>query len=47
MDQASPRILSDMTSSNFGYFSVEGNIGCGKSSFLAALKARLPEVEWV
>jgi deoxyadenosine/deoxycytidine kinase len=36
-------MLSDITSPNT-FLSVEGNIGCGKSSFLRALRARLPEV---
>lgn len=46
MTQASPNMLTDLSTPS-AVFSVEGNIGCGKSSFLAALRNRLPEVEWI
>lgn len=29
------------------YFSIEGNIGCGKSTFLSLLKEIIPEVKWI
>jgi deoxyguanosine kinase len=47
MNQASPCMLADISSTDSAFFSVEGNIGCGKSSFLRVLRARLPEVQWI
>ena len=28
-------------------FTIEGNIGCGKSTFLELLRERLPEAKWI
>lgn len=28
-------------------FTIEGNIGCGKSTFLALLRQKLPEAKWI
>lgn len=28
-------------------YTIEGNIGCGKSTFLAMLKERFPEAKWI
>ena len=28
-------------------FTIEGNIGCGKSTFLQILKERIPEAKWI
>lgn len=28
-------------------YAIEGNIGCGKSTFLTLLKESLPEAKWI
>jgi deoxyadenosine/deoxycytidine kinase len=28
-------------------FTIEGNIGCGKSTFLEILKEKIPEAKWI
>lgn len=38
--------LNPETSNEFCY-TIEGNIGCGKSTFLTLLKERFPEAKWI
>ena len=38
--------LNPETYSNV-HFTIEGNIGCGKSTFLELLRERFPEAKWI
>ena len=29
------------------YYAIEGNIGCGKSTFISILKERFPQLHWI
>jgi deoxyadenosine/deoxycytidine kinase len=40
-------MFGELSKPTSAYFAVEGNIGCGKSSFLDVLKARVPELQWI
>lgn len=39
-------INPEAKSNNF-CFTIEGNIGCGKSTFLELLRQRIPEAKWI
>jgi deoxyguanosine kinase len=47
MNQASPKMFKNSPQQPTTYFTIEGNIGCGKSTFLELLKQRIPELEWI
>lgn len=46
MPKPEQSLLNPETSSKFCY-TIEGNIGCGKSTFLTLLKERVPEAKWI
>lgn len=42
-----PETSSEQENKHQYYFTIEGNIGCGKSTFLQILKERIPEAKWI
>ena len=45
-DKVDEYLLNPELSTEF-CFTIEGNIGCGKSTFLELLRERLPEAKWI